>query len=481
MANNSMPQHRQMALFELRKAGSDLAFYARRKKMNTPRKPISRRDFLNLAGLSGAALILAGCGASEVLSTATAPVASEPKGPPSSDISATLTVFDGGGDADKTINTAAIKRFNERYPNVKVNDNFTPVTTWGDYANKLVTQVAGGQVPDLLYIAVEGTRLAVSKNLLLPLDDLIANDQTAKDLLADMSQSTKDMFTVDGKLYQFPTRVDTMLIYYNTKMFTDAGIEPPKPDWTWDDFLTIAKQLTIKSGSEKIYGFGVPFFNFGIMPWLLTNGASQLNDDWTKSTLDDPKALEAITFLRDLVLEHEVAPSPITGTEGLDIAQLFSNGKIGMIGGGHWYVPGFQVNNFTDVDVQIWPKKTVSTTVLGGGGVGIVKESKNVELAWELAKEMAGAEAVQAVVDSGINVPALLSAVKSEKFLSFPSNATAFLDSIRISKPVPSPANYNEVEAIFMRHMSEIISGSVSPEDGLKAAHEELSSAMEKL
>jgi hypothetical protein len=41
-----------------------------------------------------------------------------------------------------------------------------------------------------------------------------------------------------------------------------------------DDFLGIAKQLTTGSGAEQVFGFGIPNFNFGLQPWLLTNGTS---------------------------------------------------------------------------------------------------------------------------------------------------------------------------------------------------------------
>lgn len=57
-----------------------------------------------------------------------------------------------------------------------------------------------------------------------------------------------------------------MVIYYNTKIFKDAGIEPPKPDWMRDDFLGIAKKLTTGSGADQVFGFGIPNFNFGLQP-----------------------------------------------------------------------------------------------------------------------------------------------------------------------------------------------------------------------
>ncbi len=66
-------------------------------------------------------------------------------------------------------------------------------------------------------------------------------------------------------------------------------------------------------------------------------------------------------------------------------------------------------------------------------------------------------------------------------FLKFPPNSKIYYECLNDAKPVASPANFNEVETIFMRHMGEIISGGVSPEEGLAAAHTELSAAMAKL
>jgi ABC-type glycerol-3-phosphate transport system substrate-binding protein len=76
---------------------------------------------------------------------------------------AELVLFDFGDANDKPIRDAAIARFNKRYPNVKVTDQFTPITSWPDYIDKLVTQIASGKAPDLIHIATEGALLTINK------------------------------------------------------------------------------------------------------------------------------------------------------------------------------------------------------------------------------------------------------------------------------------------------------------------------------
>jgi multiple sugar transport system substrate-binding protein len=170
-----------------------------------------------------------------------------------------------------------------------------------------------------------------------------------------------------------------MLIYYNTAMFESAGIDRPADDWTWDDFLAIAQQLTTGDGGSKVFGFAVPYFNFGLTPWFYSNDTSELNADWTASNLTDPKMVEAVTFVRDLVAEHGVSPEP----KGADPYQLFPAGKVAMTGAGHWVVGAFRDAGFVDFDVLPWPQRATKASVYGTAGYAIHPSSENPDLAWE--------------------------------------------------------------------------------------------------
>jgi multiple sugar transport system substrate-binding protein len=434
---------------------------------------VTRRRFVKSTGAAG---LLVAAGGS-LRPTAGAARALEP---PPADTKATLTTFNYGDAAYQKIYADAIDRFKQRYPNVTVKDNYTEFNLWSEYANKLTTQVAGGQVPDLIHVAIEGTRLVVSKGLMEPLDDYIAGDAEMQALLAnEMAQPLKDAFTVDGKLYEIPVEWNNMVIFYNTKLFAEAGLQPPVAEWTWDDFLNAAKALTKGSGGDKVYGFGIPFFTFGLVPWFLSNSTYPLTDDWSDSNLNDPKVLETVTFINDLIHTHEVSPTPEVGSP--QDQQLFAAGKLAMAGWGRWPLPTFIGNEFKDFDIQYWPRKTAGTTIHGIGGWGINPKSENKALAWELIKDVTSKQVNDEIVKAGVSIPAFRSSAETPEFLSFPPNAKIYYESLNDTKPVPSPANFSEFESIFIRHLQEIFTGSTSPQDGLNAAHEELSAAMAQL
>lgn len=389
---------------------------------------------------------------------------------PAADITATLTTYNWGNPEEANAYAAAFERFKTGYPNVTVTDNIVPISSWSDYADKLVTQIAGGNPPDIINIAIEGLRLAVSKGLLLPLDELIAADPEVEALVDQIPAQLKNGLSVDGKLYEIPNGSQTMVIHYNTRIFADAGVEPPKPDWTWDDFVATAKKLTTGEGENKVYGFGLPWFNFALHPWYLTNGTYPVTEDYQHSNLKDPRMIEAAQFIHDLVHVHGVSPDPI----GLNVFDQFAAGRFAMTAAGRWPVTGWVANGFTDFDIVQWPRKTTATTVFGCGGWGISPQSSNPELALQAIKELISTKTVTELSNIGQQIPMYAEVAKDPAFLAAPRSAPVFFEALSTARAVAAPAYFNALDRILQRAMDEIITNSASVEDALGRAHDEL-------
>lgn len=439
----------------------------------------SRRSVLkaSLYGTAGAA-VLAACSSSNDSSTSSA--ATNTSGaytaPPSS-ATGSLVISNWGDPPDKAVYSAARERFTQKYPQVQVTDNFVPIVNWPDYINKLVQQVAAGKAPDVINIAIEGMRLGVSKDLFLPLGGYTKRDAAGvKPILGDVKEQLLTGLTYDDKLRFLPNTWNTMLIYYNTKLFQKAGVEPPSDDWTWDQFRDTAKKLTTGSGASKVYGFSLPYFNFGLSPWWFSNGTSQFSDDLSKATFTDPKMVEAVTFIKDLVVTDQVSPQP----KGADPYQLFQSEKVAMTGAGHWLVNGYKKAGFTDFDVVSWPQKATKATVYGVSGFGIYSKSKKPDLAWEYIKELAGPTTQNDWVKVGGANPALESAATSAGFTSFPKNAKLFYESIAYAKPVQAPAIFNIVEPALLRELDQVMNGSKSPEQAMASLQKTISDALSR-
>jgi multiple sugar transport system substrate-binding protein len=427
----------------------------------------------SIATAAAAALLaLTACGSA---TQSAGPAADGPYAAPAKDITATISVSNWGDPGDKAVYDGVAERFKEKYPNVTVNNNFTPITTWTEYVNKLVTQAAAGQAPDVINIATEGVQLGLDNELFAPMDGFLKNDPEAKTLQDSIDPKLLDGFRKDGSTYLMPNTFNTMVIYYNTKMFAAAGIERPSDDWTWDDFLEISKKLTTGSGANKVYGFAMPYYSFGITPWLYSNGTSMMSEDLKTAQLTDPKVQKTVEWVRDLATKYGVSPQP----KGSDPYQLFPAGKAAMTGAGHFVTGGFAKAGFSDYDILPWPKGTTKSTVFGAGAFAISKTSKNQELSWEFIKMLTDQQTQKKWADAGSAVPSTKTAASSPEFLSSPKHASEFYNSLSYAKPVAAPGAYNVLDPAFMRAMDEIMSGQ-DIGSSLEKAQKDVEEALQK-
>src|SRR5699024_6703151 len=140
-----------------------------------------------------------------------------------------------------------------------------------------------------------------ASGVLLDIDDFVKEDSEEVDI-EDFAPSLLDAFTYEDKLYMLPTDWNSSIIHYNKEVFDDDGMDYPREDWTWEDFLEIAKQLTVdKDGDGKIdqYGFMVTDRLFNAAPWIYGAGGQFLNDDMTEPEINSPEVEEALQFYVD--------------------------------------------------------------------------------------------------------------------------------------------------------------------------------------
>jgi multiple sugar transport system substrate-binding protein len=136
----------------------------------------------------------------------------------------------------------------------------------------------------------------------------------------------------DGKLYGLAPNVNTLVLYYNKKLLSEAGLEVPK---TWADLEAAAKKLTTKdrhgfaysaaSGTEGEWTF---------VPFLWANGGSQAD-------LTSAKSKEALTYYTGLALKGYVSKSAVNWSQA-DAKDQFAAGKAAMMINGPWQIPSLK-------------------------------------------------------------------------------------------------------------------------------------------
>jgi multiple sugar transport system substrate-binding protein len=274
-----------------------------------------------------------------------------------------------------------------------------------------------------------------------------------------------------------------MLVYYNTDVFEAAGVEPPSPDWTWEDFKATAASLTKDNdgdGNPDQYGFTWASNEIfpGIMPWVANAGGNLTSDDVCEATVDTPEVIEAVSYLNDLIAEG-IAPAPMPMS---DVFTRFQNGTLAMFGAGRWPNGSFGPAGFTAYDVTLYPTGATYQTVFGGATYPILSSSQNPDLAWEFQKFTLSDSMQELYVGTpeapGDQIPSRRSVAETMQAQGIPpGNSDLFYSSIDdydTLVPYPAPAKYSEFEATVLRHLQLIFAGEISVEDGLAALQEEL-------
>ncbi|HPD18945.1 MAG TPA: sugar ABC transporter substrate-binding protein, partial [Candidatus Goldiibacteriota bacterium] len=290
------------------------------------------------------------------------------------------------------------------------------------YMEKVLTQFAGGSAPDVLFVEVNNFKEFAQKGVLEDLNPYLTKETTIKK--SQFYKEIIDRFTIDDKLYVLPRDIAPIcVVYYNKKMFDEAGLKYPTDDWNWDDMVRIAKKLVKKDDKGTVTRFGYvddwPIWE----AFVLSNGGKIVDNvkKPTRCVLNSKEAIQGVQFRADLVYKYGITPSPsqMTAMGGMGTADMFMSERVAMFFSGIWKVPMFrQIKNF-EWDVVMFPKspKGLRGFPSGGSGYAVVKTSKNKDAAWKLVTYLAGREGQIKLAQTGLAQPAMIEIAKSKYFL----------------------------------------------------------------
>ncbi|MCI7457888.1 ABC transporter substrate-binding protein [Actinomyces urogenitalis] len=354
---------------------------------------LNRRAFLSGSAMVAVAATLAACSGGNDKGSGS----SSSGGELTEETSAELTLAYWDKNQTPTVE-ANIKSFNEKYPNIKVTTN---LTSFKDYWTKLRTQAEGKTMPDVLWMNGPNIQLYASNEMLLPIEDSSVEwDQYPSSLV--------DLYTYEDKHYGIPKDFDTIAVFYNKKIFADAGVEEPQAGWTWEDFHTKAKAISDWGKDQGIWGCATTVNGDGQGTYYNTMfqaGGYVIKDG--KSGFDDPKSIEGLQCWADWIADGSVAPpAVVTDTKP---GEMFNNGKSAMFWAGDWSCPEIAEafgDARGDVGVIDLPAKDKQATVIHGLSWVASSQSKNPEAALALVAHMASKASQEVEAANGTAIPA---------------------------------------------------------------------------
>ncbi|MEX2540351.1 MAG: ABC transporter substrate-binding protein [Trueperaceae bacterium] len=265
--------------------------------------------------------------------------------------SVTIDYWHGFTGPDLPIMEGLVADFNAAHPGIEVQAEAIP---WGNLFQQIEPSVAAGRAPDVV---------AVNEDVITGFILRGALEQLTPEMLAEHSieperffQSLWSIGMVDDAVYGVPVHSVMLVMYYNTQLFEEAGLDPNDPPQDRESFLEAARALTVDTSGRHPGDAGFDRNNLarwaaGVpTPWMggtiaysvaAQNGVTFVgpaSDDFPVNFNSD-EGKEAVQFLVDLVTEHSV--SPANATEESEIA-AFRQGKAAINLNGVWMVSQYQ-------------------------------------------------------------------------------------------------------------------------------------------
>ncbi len=274
---------------------------------------------------------------------------------------------------------ARLGYFIKTHPNIDLRLEVTP---WNGYTDKLIAAGSAGKLPDIF-----GTGGVAKVDVGLmgfaePLNEYI--EKEGGDIyLADYPAGL--LYPYKGTLYALPDGVGVSAMFYNTRMFKEAGIaQPPK---TWEDFVDVAIKLT--NPAKDQWGFSANGVSWGGMrEWtaFLYQAGGTLVDAEGKCSLNTPEGREAFQFMVDLITKYKVIPDWAGSNEQISRTN-FINQKTAMIQFAH-YLRGQIMNMAPDLpyDIAVQPRNKTTGSVIYGSYICLSAQSQQKDLAWDVLK-----------------------------------------------------------------------------------------------
>ncbi|HEX2981785.1 MAG TPA: extracellular solute-binding protein [Anaerolineaceae bacterium] len=398
------------------------------------------------------------------------PAASEPSDASAEPIELEYWVYADYAQGEAlTLQQAFISEFEASHPGVKIT-----IAGKGDeeLTTGEITGAASDTLPDIFMNSPsQGAALVKAGALTNVYDQWSAMPDDYKSQFNP--ELIKAMTPEDGVMYGMPYTGYTSYMFRNLTVLRAAGIDPEEEITDWNVWLEQMKKVK-EAGYIAIHNFSNDWWDFA----NIYSGIAE-NNEWgidfaNDQTLINPdKLAQAAAYLKEVQQYATEMGSADQGT-----IDLFTTNQMAFLVDGPWDNPGFEKaheENGLDFDYVVIPGATADNH---GGIEGIefigIAPNDHADLAWEFVTYLTAepqmtrwAEALgrfnsNQTALSKIDHPLINLTTKAAESAVF--NQPPFFVE-------PYPANYYQP---LLENLAAIMDGDATPEDGAKAAVEQM-------
>lgn len=421
--------------------------------------------------LTASALALTACGQADNLEPTDVPEGGEVQ--PTNETTggngagqATIRFSWWGSDVRHQLNQELIAAFMDQYPDITVVPDFTD---WTGYWDKLATQTAGGDTPDVIMMDMNYIREYADRGILANLNEYDID-------VADIDEALIGSGEFNDGLWGLPTGGNIVAKMADPQIFEEAGVDlPDDATWTYGEYHDLMVQIS-QNTPDGVYGAQ----NIGVgdneaMVWFRQHGVEFWSEDGTIS--DEPELLAELWQLGlDLIEDGGSPPASLA-------IEIHAGGpEQSLVATNRGAVSQFWTNQLAAVstaagrDLQLlrFPGETEfdrtglfvkASMLLSLSATSDYPEEAAFFLDWMQNSTEAGE-----ILLADRGVPANLSVREHVADSLNPSEqqAVAFIEEVSesiVDSPPPPPAGTGEVLTLFSQINEEVLFGQTTPQD----------------
>ena len=418
-----------------------------------------------LAVLTGAA-VLAGCGTDSTSSGGGGGAQ-------------TIQIWEGYTVAEAKAFTHLVSEYETQHPGQKVSPLFV---NNDNTLQKVLTAVRGGSPPDIAYLYGSWAPNVAQIPQVVNLTQVVQRPGVNWN---DFWTGERAVATVNGKVIGIPAVVDNLAVVYNKTLFAKAGLQPPGPDWTWQEFVADAKKLT----NPAIKQFGTAYVTPGtedtVWHWealLWEAGGQLLTPDNKKAAFDSPAGLASLNTLRTMAVTDK---SMYLDPSDSAYSNLFNSGKIGMLVTGPWDLSVFPNVKYGVQVMPAYPGTSGGHQTISGPDNWVVfnNGSSQVSAAEQFLLWLtAPAQVKYWAVQTG-NLPSRQSvgnspAVSQQMNAALPGVGAFIANLANVKQARPQIPQYPKISTILGNMVVSVLLGKSQPQAALTAAAQQVDQAL---
>lgn len=380
-----------------------------------------------------------------------------------------------GSTSDKEAWDELIANLQKDHPEIKIVPQTYPSS---DFRDMLDTRIAGDDWPDVMRYTYQRLGKFKQAETMLDLTPYISQES-----LDDVSPAFLSACTYQGKLIAMPHHTDTVALFYNKRMFEEAGIRIPasvEDGYTWEELTDIAR--TLKEKYDLPYAFGGIWENnsgYRYLPFLYMNGGSVLNEAQDTVTMDSPEVLEAIKLYEDWRKEDLIANTAFSGASTAN--SLFVAEQIAFDFAGSWHCSYMQENMGDKWGMTYMPVRNGKTgSDMGGNAVFAYAGTKYPKAAAIVIDYITNQENMKNFCETGAFIPVRTSLLEGGvEYKVFPDEMKILNEIVGTIDPKmaadETSVPFQQLNEIFNEEMDPLaVNNSASAEDVVAACQERM-------